>query len=204
MSIFASEKTLYMKFVRAIAGYNHLWAVRDEAKEADELTMLFREWSNANYLLDFFLANIDDLQGFFHVEKISDAIKDTMEDARALERLILDFPYTEQLDGLFHPLSLADNRIHELTREKVRNWDRERHASWLRIYAIRIEPNVYIVTGGAIKLTATMQDREHTQIELDKLNACRNYLQQNGIFDKDSLWTFLRRIYYERENIKIS
>ncbi len=72
MSIFASEKTLYMKFVRAIVGYNHLWAVRDEAKEADELTMLFREWSNANYLLDFFLANIDDLQGFFHVEKISD------------------------------------------------------------------------------------------------------------------------------------
>ena len=72
MSIFASGKTLYMKFVRAIAGYNHLWAVRDEAKEADELTMLFREWSNANYLLDFFLANIDDLQGFFHVEKISD------------------------------------------------------------------------------------------------------------------------------------
>ena len=133
-----------MKFVRAIAGFNHLWAVRDEAKEADELTMLFREWSNANYLLDFFLANIDDLQGFFHVEKISDAIKDTMEDARALERLILDFPYTEQLDGLFHPLSLTDNRIHELTCEKARNWDRERHASWLRIYAIRIEPNVYI------------------------------------------------------------
>ena len=71
-----------MKFVRAISGYYHLWAVRDEAKEADELTLLFREWSNANYLLDFFLANIDDLQGFFHVEKISDAIKDTMEDAR--------------------------------------------------------------------------------------------------------------------------
>ena len=118
-----------MKFVRAIAGYNHLWAVRDEAKEADELTILFRKWSNANYLLDFFLAHIDDLQGFFHVEKISDAIKDTMEDARALERLILDFPYTEQLDELFHPLSLTDNRIHELTREKARHWDRERHAS---------------------------------------------------------------------------
>lgn len=160
-----NKEIYYMKFVRAISGYNHLWAVRDETKEADELTLLFREWSNANYLLDFFLANIDDLQGFFHVEKISDAVKDTMEDARVLERLILDFPYTEQLDGLFHSLSLSDNRIHELTREKARNWDRERHASWLRIYAIRVEPNVYIVTGGAIKLTATMQDREHTQIE---------------------------------------
>ena len=120
-----------MKFVRAISGYNHLWAVRDEAKDADELTLLFRNWSNANYLLDFFLDNLNDLQGFFRVEKISDAIKDTMEDARVLERLILDFPYTENLDGLFHPLSLSDNRIHELTREKARNWDRKRHASWL-------------------------------------------------------------------------
>lgn len=89
-----------------------------------------------------------------------------MEDAQELERLILDFPYTEQLDGLFHPLSLADNRAHELTREKARNWDRSQHPSWLRIYGIRIEPNVYIVTGGAIKLTATMQEREHTQKEL--------------------------------------
>ena len=179
-----------MKFVRAISGYDHLWAVRDEAKEADELNLLFRQWSNANYLLDFFLANLDDLQGFFHVKKISSAITDTMEDARVLEQLILDFPYTERLDGLVHPLSLSDNRMHELTHEKARNWERERHASWLRIYAIRVEPNVYIVTGGAIKLTATMQDREHTQIELDKLTSCRSYLQQNGIVDKDSFVDF--------------
>ena len=113
-----------------------------------------------------------------------------MEDARELERLILDFPYTEKLDGLFHPLSLADNRAHELTREKARNWDRAQHPSWLRIYAIRIEPNVYIVTGGAIKLTATMQEREHTQKELDKLNACRDFLKQNGVFDQDSFVDF--------------
>ena len=116
------------------------------------MSILFRQWSNGNYLLDFFLANLDDLRGFFHIQKISDAIKDTMEDAQELERLILDFPYTERLDGLFHPLSLADNRAHEMTREKARNWDRERHVSWLRIYAIRIDPNVFVITGGAIKL----------------------------------------------------
>lgn len=180
-----------MKFARAIPGYNHLWAVRDEKKEADELALLFRQWSNANYLLDFFLANLDDLQGFFHVKKISEAIMDTMEDARSLERLILEFPYTEQLDGLFHPLSLSDNRLHELTREKARNWNRARHPSWLRIYAIRVDPNVYIITGGAIKLTATMQERAHTQMELNKLNACRDFLQQHGVFDKDSFIDYI-------------
>lgn len=180
-----------MKFTRIIPGYNHLWAVRDELKETDELNHLFRQWNNANYLLDFFFANLDDLQGFFHVEKISEAIKDTMEDAKELEKLILEFPYTEQLDELFHPLSLADNRLRELTREKARNWGRQKHASWLRIYAIRIEPNVYIVTGGAIKLTAKMQDKEHTQKELDKLNVCQDYLKQNGIFDQDSFIDYI-------------
>ena len=83
-----------MKFARIIPGYDHLWAVRDESQKADELTRLFQRWNNANYLLDFFLANLEDLQGFFHIEKISDAIKDTMEDADELERLILEFPYT--------------------------------------------------------------------------------------------------------------
>ena len=31
-----------------------------------------------------------------------------------------------------------------------------------------------------------MQDREHTMIELNKLNKCKEFLKQNGVFDKDS------------------
>lgn len=56
-----------MRFVRTIPGYDHLWAVKDADKETDELSMLFRQWSNFNYLLDFFFANIEDLQAFFHI-----------------------------------------------------------------------------------------------------------------------------------------
>ena len=175
-----------MEFVRSIKGYNHLWAVKYPDKDADELTLLFRNWSSFNYLLDFFLNNLEDLQNFFHVQRIGQAIQDTFEDAGELERLILDFPYSENLDGLFHPLSILDNRTTELTREKARNWERERHASWLRVYAIRVDKDVFIVTGGAIKLTAAMQDRPHTQAELDKMNKCRDYLKANGIFDQDS------------------
>ena len=179
-----------MRFVRVVQGYDHLWAVFDEKKGADELTALFRKWSDANYLLDFFIENLRDLKSFFQIEKVSDAISDTMEDAQDLERLILEFPYTERLDDLFHPLSFGDDRARELTREKARNWDRKRHPSWLRIYAVRIEPNVYIVTGGAIKLTAKMQDKQHTMAELEKLNKCHDYLRQNGVFDRDSFVDF--------------
>ena len=66
------------------------------------------------------------------------------------------------------------------------NWDRDRHASWLRVYAIRLEPNVYVVTGGAIKLTRTMQEREHTMEQLEKLNRCKAYMRAYGVFDQDS------------------
>ena len=180
-----------MEFVRLIDGYDHLWAVKYPEKEADELTILFRNWSNFNYLLDFFLNNLEDLQQFFHIQRIREAIQDTLEDADVLEKLILDFPYTENLDGLFHPLSLSDRRTAELTREKARNWRRERHASWLRVYAIRVEKNVFIVTGGAIKLAPAMQDRPHTQEELNKMNVCRDFLNEHGIFDQDSFIDFV-------------
>lgn len=175
-----------MRFTRIIKGYDHLWAVKNPDKEDDELTELFNKWNNVEYLLDFFTANMEDLQGYFHIESLSEAIGDTLEDAQALEELILDFPYTEHLDELFKPLSIGDSRSMVLNREKARHWDRQRHASWLRIYAVRLDENIFVVTGGAIKLTRTMQEREHTMEELEKLNRCKSYLKANGVFDKES------------------
>ena len=175
-----------MEFVRIIDGYDHIWAVKHPEVDLDELSTLFKKWTNGEFLFDFFMENFDDLKEFFHIERIDEAINDTFEDADDLQELILDFPYTENLDELFTPLDITDSRTRELSREKARNWDRQRHASWLRIYAVRLEPNVYVVTGGAIKLTRTMQDREHTMIELKKLNNCKAYLKGNGVFDQDS------------------
>jgi len=175
-----------MVFERILEGKDHLWAVRDMEKPKNELALLFDSWNDIGFLMDFFMENLDDLKQFFHIQRISDAIDDTMDDAEELQRLILDIPYTENLDELFTPLGSADLTIRELTREKARNWDRIGHASWLRVYAIRLEKNVFVVTGGAIKLTRSMQERPHTQEQLDKLNSCRQFLLDNGVFDADS------------------
>ena len=175
-----------MEFVRIINNYDHLWAVKEDGMEVDELTQLFRDWTNGEFLFDFFMENFDDLREYFHIERIDEAVNDTFEDADALQELILEFPYTENLDELFKPLDITDTRTRELSREKARNWYRQRHASWLRVYAIRLEPNVYVVTGGAIKLTRTMQERDHTNSQLIKLNRCKAWLKANGVFDQDS------------------
>ena len=175
-----------MKFERIIEGKDHLWAVREMNKSKNELALLFDTWNDMEYLMEFFIKNYQDLKDYFHIERIRDAIEDTLDDAEQLERLILDIPFTDNLDELFKPLGSMDISVRELTREKARNWNRIGHASWLRVYAIRLEENVFVIMGGAIKLTRTMQERPHTQEQLDKLNRCRRYLLDNGVFDAGS------------------
>ena len=50
-----------------------------------------------------------------------------------------------------------------------------------------MEPGVYLVTGGAIKLTARMEERSHTMAELARMEQVRNYLLDNGVFDSEGL-----------------
>jgi hypothetical protein len=38
-----------------------------------------------------------------------------------------------------------------------------------------------------------MQDRKHTQQELNKIEMCKNYLKENGIIDADSFYEFLNQ-----------
>ena len=50
---------------------------------------------------------------------------------------------------------------------------------------------MYVVTGGAIKLTATMQEREHTVLELAKIEKVRNFLLDEKIIDDESFIEYI-------------
>lgn len=50
--------------------------------------------------------------------------------------------------------------------------------SWLRIYAVRLDTNLFLISGGAIKLTKNM-DKPHLQNELRKLDITRIFCQEN-------------------------
>lgn len=47
------------------------------------------------------------------------------------------------------------------------------------------------ITGGAIKLTRTMQEREHTLKELRKMEQVRNLLIEQGAIDADGFEDYL-------------
>lgn len=157
-----------------------LWAVVYEGENQNAFDTVFDKWFDAKWLRDFFDNNIKDLNTFFKISDIDQAIFDTLADAEALQGVILDMKNPP--DAFFRPLE--PSRMSEITlgKEKAKGLIRS-HPSWLRLYAVKLQSNRYLITGGAIKLTATMQEREHTLEELRKLNKVRDNLLKEGIID---------------------
>ncbi len=171
-----------------------LWAVRYEGAEDNALATILDQWNDMVWLRSFFKENIADLASYFKITDVNEAIYDTLDDAERLQCLIMDISPDADLDRIFR--HLEPSRISEmlLGKEKAKLDGRRRHASWLRIYAIKLSEGVYIITGGAIKLTATMQERQHTLDELAKMERVRNFLISENIADEESFEDYLREL----------
>lgn len=177
-----------------ITDNGNLWAVRYDNCLDNILDTILDQWNDVAWLRSFFKQNIGDLASYFKITDVNQAIYDTIEDSERLQCLIMDISPDANLDAIFRPLE--NNRTSEmlLGKEKARLRNNSRHASWLRIYAIKLDPGIYIITGGAIKLTRTMQEREHTLLELARMEKVRRFLIENDISDMDSFNDFLKEL----------
>lgn len=144
----------------------------------DELERVFDEWADPLFLNDFFEENENDLN-----ISIEDAIEKVKKEADFLRQKLIEFAKSKpnRLNELFKNL---DNNVYtseDLTHQKARN-------KWLRLYAIKIDNDHYVITGGTIKMDNQhlMQDRPHTNDELIKINKARDYLKDEGVYDADS------------------
>lgn len=150
----------------------------------DEFHRIFSQWNDPEYLEEFFELNQNDLNNWNM--NIETAIGKTLQFAEEFERKfkLLEAKYSRgevvaELNELFEPLH-AQSENTSITQKKVK-------FNWLRIYALRLDKEVYIITGGAIKLTKAMQERKHTHKELRKLKSCLDNLLRLGIIDEDTL-----------------
>src|SRR5699024_2725513 len=109
-------------------------------------------------------------------------LRDAEEIDNYINRLNEDSePYT----FYFQPLQNSEfGKI--LARQKGK-----RRKNYLRVYAIKIDDNCFVITGGAIKMSQKMQDHPDTAKELQKLNQAKDYLSDNDVFDSDSFFELL-------------
>lgn len=156
-----------------------LYAMHYEGEEQNEYIRLMYLWMDLSYLQQYAKDNnIKDRKAF--VEEIP-------EDAESIQDFMDAVEEGEvALDAFFRPLDNMESGFKELSLQKGKS----RRGSHLRLYAIRIDEETYVITGGAIKLVFTMQESEDLMEEKRKLEFAKAYLQSEGVFDKDSFQEF--------------
>lgn len=165
---------------------NKLYSVKFEGEAQDEYQKAFNQWQDVEYLHNFFGEHEADLEKeIFNYPSVDEAIIRTLKESREFEEYILALCKQEETklnDVIFRPLNKNETKV-ELQQNKAYGMGNAR--SWLRLYAIRLSQSFYIVTGSAIKLTAGMNEREHTKEELRKLTKVAQYLKNEGVIDED-------------------
>ena len=151
----------------------------------DELERNFDLWMDSKYLHEYFTIHKANLS-YFNVTSVREAVKITLKEAEQIQQKLFQLTQNndKQLDELFK--NLYDNEYHNTILSKQKSKQR-----WLRLYAIKIESNHYVITGGAIKLVHKMKQSELTQKEKATIEKCRNYLLEQGVYDADSFYELI-------------
>jgi hypothetical protein len=190
-----------MKILPIFAEENCLLSAHFDNEACDEFKKLFEEWADPEFLDDFFNKNKADLKRpYWNRIDVQQAILETIHEASKFRKLFIDLatmPTDARIivfKNLFHPL--GGSKINKNYLESKKAYGTKKN-TWLRIYALKIGDDMFVITGGAIKLTDIMDEREHTKNELRKLDSCRLYLKNKGIIDEDGMIELLECQDYE-------
>ena len=172
-----------MKIVAIFA--QRLFAFRYKDEADNEYNRLLDLWTDTEYVRNFLNANEKDIPNHKTKRKFVEYIR---QDAYSIDEQLIRITETtdQSLSHFFKPLHNNEYEFKILSLQKGRQ-----HC--LRLYAIKIDEDTFVITGGAIKLPLhhLMEDREHTRVELQKLERAKSYLRENGVFDEDSFFEFL-------------
>lgn len=172
-----------MKIVNIFAG--KLFAFHYDEHAVNEYRRLLKIWNNQEYVYQFLVENKSDIK---KSKSIESTLLEIIDDANELDGKLIEIALSNDktFDHFFKPLHNQEYGAKILSLQKGRE-------SLLRMYAIKIDEDTFVITGGAIKLPGhhLMENREHTRIELQKLNFAKDYFKSKDVFDEESFFEFL-------------
>lgn len=162
---------------------DRIWSVVYDDSIEDAFNDEFDRWHNAEYVYNYILENIDSKNNSpwrnYSAKKLAAMVKNEaiMFESRLEELYKNGF---KDFDNEFVNLSKGAYEL-QLIESKAYGKPIELKPSLLRLYAIRIEKDKYVITGGAIKFVHEMKDSKDLTRELDKLRTVKEWLKGNSI-----------------------
>lgn len=180
-----------MEIISIFAPY--IYSVKYDGQDENEFDRLFTEWNNVERIGAFLEENHVHLQTEVW-KKISEpeaAARQVLDEAEALEMLFDELAEltkegkTPDFDSHFH--YLEGKYKYELEYQPMKSYG-AKSPSLLRMYAIKLNSNIYLITGGGIKLADKIQNSpgimEHALQDIDRV---RDWLKANGIMDSEDM-----------------
>lgn len=162
-------------------------------KGKDELGRLLQLWRNHLYVTEYCEKNREHIvTEYFRNFSIEDVIKKIHKEAQIILWLLKKYTsfekYGHRLQHIFKPLNDNETKLYVFQKSKFSVERRRKQLSpILRLYAIRISENTYIITGGAIKLVRRMSEHDDLINENDKLEKVKKFLIENGYQTEEDL-----------------
>jgi hypothetical protein len=165
-----------MKIVPIFA--DKLFAFHYKGEAVNEFDRLMDLWTDIAFLIDYLKEN--------NITNVKKIVKDILQDAEQIQDFLDNISQNKEPYGFyFEPLQNSErNKLLAFQKGKIKE-------NILRYYAIKLDENCFVITGGAIKMSQKMQEHTDTTNELKKLEKARAYLKQNGVFDEDSFFELL-------------
>ncbi len=175
----------------------YLYSIKFDDADTDEYSRVLRLWKDLDYLVNFFRTNAKEVDQPFWRE-VGLNPDDPMASAErvASEAIILASHIRDlaqnatigevpDFEDFFRPLGGKYSYLTELEPHKSYG---TYSPSLLRLYAIKLDTNTYLIVFGGIKLGRTIQDSPGLKEQVfNRIDNVISFLRANGILEGDDL-----------------
>jgi len=159
-----------------------LYAVEDFKKSGKSAyEVVVNRWQDTEYLEDYFDKYEKELKSFYPNMTVEKAVRKTLMEVMDFDAKVYEAANKKKLGKfIFRALHKTDKQRTYID-SKAYGPDNK---SWLRLYAIRLAEDIYVVTGGGIKLTEAMTTNE-LKDELKNLKKAKKALLKMGLLEAE-------------------
>lgn len=146
------------------------------------------DWADAEFVNDFLTQFENDVKKSpWGSMKWSDLLANTVRNVRDMQKNVFLAAKAQAngadfLDRYFQPLYDLERPLLDFQQVKYK---RQKPPKWFRMYGIRVDAELFFLTGATIKLAHRMEEHKETEIELRKLNVAKEFLKAH--LDNDNL-----------------